>query len=771
MSELWYQQPARQWQEALPLGNGRLGCMVYGRTTTELYQLNEDSVWYGGPQDRTPRDAKRHLPKLRELIRAGRHAEAEELAKLAFFATPASQRHYEPLGNLTLEFKHDDARIQDYRRSLDLDTATLKVQYVYDGVQYTRETFASYPDNVIVTRIVANVEVRFVVRLSRVGENEYETNEFVDSIAADGSTIIMHATPGGRGSNSLCCVVRARCDPAGSVETIGNAMVVRGREVVLFIAAQTTFRHDNIEAVALADTQKAADRGFAELLDRHVSDYRSLYDRMELHLGPVPIEKARLPTDRRLEQSDGDPGLVELYHNFGRYLLISSSREGWKSLPANLQGLWNPSFHPAWGSKYTININLQMNYWPANLCNLSPCEGPFFDLLERVAENGKKTAMTMYGCRGWACHHNTDCFADCDPQDHWMPATLWPLGGAWLSLHVWDSYRFSGDKAFLKRMFPILQGCAEFLLDFLIEDATGEYLVTNPSLSPENSYIDEDGNIGTLCEGSTIDIQIIDALFSAVLHSAAELGIPGDTELLQRIKQSMARLPPMKISPQGYLQEWRTDYVEAEPGHRHTSHLWALHPGDYITPDKTPDLAAAAAVSLRRRAEHGGGHTGWSRAWLINSHARLHQADECLKHVELLLRHSTMPNMLDTHPPFQIDGNFGGCAGIVEMLLQSHETVDEQDGENENNQNADGRLCVIRLLPACPVSRWTCGSVRGVRARGGFEVDFAWEDGVILTPVTVRSALEKKGVLYFPNGEKITFEGPGTHKLGFSGTC
>lgn len=375
--------------------------MVYGRTTTELYQLNEDSVWYGGPQNRTPRDAKRHLQKLRELIRAGRHAEAEGLVKLAFFATPASQRHYEPLGNLTLEFGHDETRVKNYRRALNLDTATLNVQYGYDGVWHTRQTFASYPDSVIVTRIVASAATSLVIRLNRVSEREYETNEFVDTIVANGSTITMHATPGGRGSNRLCCVVRVCCDRAGSVEVVGNSLVIKAKEAVLMLAAKTTFRHDEIEKAALDDLQKADNFGFSNLLDRHLEDYKSLYTRMELRLGPISIEKEKLPTDLRLKNSGEDPGFVGLYHNFGRYLLLSSSRDGWMPLPATLQGLWNPSFQPAWGSKYTINTNLQMNYWPANVCNLSSCELPLFDLLERVADNGKKTAMSMYGCRGY----------------------------------------------------------------------------------------------------------------------------------------------------------------------------------------------------------------------------------------------------------------------------------------------------------------------------------------------------------------------------------
>lgn len=335
-----------------------------------------------------------------------------------------------------------------------------------------------------------------------------------------------------------------------------------------------------------------------------------------------------MSTNERL-LSAPDPSLVVLYHNFGRYLLISCSRPGVKALPATLQGLWNPSFQPAWGSKYTININTQMNYWPANMCNLAECEEPLFDHLERMVERGKVTAKTMYGCRGWAAHHNTDIWADTNPQDRWMPATLWPLGGAWLCYHIWESYSFNGNEQFLLKMFPVLRGCVEFLVDFLVEDPSGHF-VTCPSLSPENTFLTEAGTKGVLCEGSTIDIQIIDAIFSVFIESSSELGL-ADDDLLKSVKASRSRLPPMKIGSFGQLQEWQQDYAEFELGHRHTSHLWGLHPGNSITPRQTPDLAAASAVVLRRRADNGGGHTGWSRAWLVNLQARLGDAEGSLE--------------------------------------------------------------------------------------------------------------------------------------------
>ncbi|KAH6718194.1 glycoside hydrolase family 95 protein [Leptodontidium sp. MPI-SDFR-AT-0119] len=737
-NKLHYTTPASEWSQALPIGNGRLGAMVYGRTTTELLQLNENSVWYGGPQNRTPRDALKNLPRLRELIRSEQHQQAEDLVQKAFFATPHSQRHYEPLGTFTLEFGHSEDGVTNYKRELDLDTATTSVGYEYGGVGFKRQAFASQPDDVLVLRLESSVKSKFTLRLTRVSEREYETNEFVDSVVAgkDG-TIIMHATPGGKGSNKLCCVVKIQCEDDGNFEVAGGCLVVESRKTTIIIAAQTTFRCDDVEYAAVGDASRALEQ--RSLRENHVENYISLYSRMELNLG---IDQSDLSTDQRL-LGPPDGSLIALYHNYGRYLLLSCSRPGMKALPATLQGLWNPSFQPAWGSKYTININTQMNYWPANLCNLSECEIPLFDLLERMAIRGKKTAEIMYGCRGWCAHHNTDIWADTDPQDRWMPATVWPLAGAWLCYHIWEHYQFNGDMEFLKGMYPILRGSVEFLVDFLIEDATGRYFITNPSLSPENTFLSEKNTQGVLCEGSTIDKQIIHAVFSAFVETVSELKLSDD--LLAKALDSRERLPPMSIGSFGQLQEWQKDYIEHEPGHRHTSHLWALHPGNAISLTKTPSLAAASAVVLRRRAEHGGGHTGWSRAWLINLHARLGDDEGCLEHIGRLLKDSTLPNMLDNHPPFQIDGNFGGCAGIIEMLIQSH----------------DG---YIHLLPACP-KEWRDGHLKGVKARGGFEVAFEWEDGVIKEPVVVKSLLGNDGILQFPGGRRVEFDGPGVHHI------
>jgi hypothetical protein len=752
-STLHYATPASKWEESLPIGNGRLGAMVYGRTTTELLQLNENSVWFGGPQERTPPDALTNLPRLRELIRSEQHQAAEDLIRKAFFSTPHSQRHYEPLGTLTIEFGYHDDEISNYSRTLDLETAITSVRYEHRGIVHTREAFASQPDGVLVVQLESSEETEFTIRLTRVSEREYETNEFVDSIKASNNNIIMHATPGGRQSNKLCCVAKAKCQDNGSIQAIGNCLVVKSKKATIVIAAQTTFRYEDIEAQALADAETALRK--PNLRAIHVENYSYLYSRMHLELH---AEASSQPTDQRLQVMP-DPSLVVLYHNYGRYLLISCSRPGIRALPATLQGLWNPSFQPAWGSKYTININTQMNYWPANLCNLAECELPLFDLLERVALNGKKTAEIMYGCRGWCAHHNTDIWADTDPQDRWMPATgrsstlldmsilifataVWPLAGAWLCYHIWESFQFNQDKRLLSRLYPVLRGSVLFLSDFLIEDASGDYLVTNPSLSPENTFLGEQKTTGVLCEGSTIDIQIIDAVFGAYVEVVGILEVKNDDELTAIVRRCRERLPPMSIGSFGQLQEWRKDYEEFEPGHRHTSHLWALHPGDSITRSSTPELAAASAVVLKRRAEHGGGHTGWSRAWLVNLHARLGDSEGCLEHIHRLLKDSTLPNMLDNHPPFQIDGNFGGCAGIIEMLIQSHEGY-------------------INL----PKS-WSSGSLKGVCARGGFQLDFDWEDGKIKEPVLVHSLYGEAGAILFPNStEVVRFEGPGAHAL------
>ncbi|RDW88016.1 hypothetical protein BP6252_00048 [Coleophoma cylindrospora] len=757
--KLRYSGPAASWDEALPVGNGRLGAMMFGGTMTEHLKLNEDSVWYGGEPipRRTPKDALKNLARLRHLIRSELHQEAEELVRNAFFATPYSQRHYEPLGDVILDFGHPLENVEHYERTLDLEKATAAVSYTHHGVKYSRQLFASFPDQVLVMQLDSqSTRTKFTIRVTRLSDKQYATDEFLDSVQSEETSgegrgncegrIIVHATPGGRASNNFCLVLAVRCnDEGGTVTAIGNCLVVDSSRVTIIISAQSKYRHHDVETSALKDAEVALAQ--EAIVTRHVNDYQSLFKRMQLRLSS---QDCALNTNQRLQdvrEGSLDPGLVALYHNYGRYLLISCSRNGPKNtkpLPANLQGIWNPSFQPAWGCKFTININIQMNYWPANICNLSDCEEPLFDLMQRMADNGKKTASEMYGCGGWVAHSNTDIWADTDPQDRWMPGTLWPFGGVWLCIHIWERYLFTGDKDFLRRMFNIYRGSVEFLNDFLIPDATGTYLVTSPSLSPENSFLipGSDRKVGTLCEGSAMDMQLTNALFTGFAHIISELGIADD--LLSSIQEKQRKLPPASIGNFGQLQEWQKDYEEAEPGHRHTSHLWALYPGRDITPETTADLAKASEVVLSRRAMHGGGHTGWSRAWLINLHARLGDSAGCLKHVTELLSKSTLPNLLDTHPPFQIDGNFGGCAGVIEMLIQSHEI-----GPHGT---------IIRLLPACP-SAWDFGSLSGVCARGGLELDFTWKNGRILGPVVLRTrtSTSASGVIVFPSGHNVQF--------------
>ncbi len=707
--KLWYTKPADEWNEALPLGNGYMGAMVYGGTDVEKLSLNEDSLWYGGFHDRVNPSAKAYLPRIRQLLAEDKISEAQYWADLALTATPEGERHFEPLADLTIR-QIGGGTITDYLRELSLDSGIHRVSFTRDGIPTARESFLSYPHQVLAIRIESSRGHR--VNLHR--------GKYMTHIApVDAHTIVLSGQTGD-GGVSYACACRAL---GGDVQIVGNSLLCPPC-VTLLVAAATTFREEDPLAASLARLDTAEALGYDALKAAHIADVVPVMSTCRLEL-PEDESLAALPTDERLTRfcaGNADHGLINTYFAYGRYLLFSSSRPG--SLPANLQGVWNASFLPPWDSKYTININTEMNYWPAEACNLSDMHLPLFDHLHRMYPNGKHVAQTMYGAGGWVAHHNTDLWGDCAPQDAYMPATHWPMGAAWLCLHIMEHYRFTGDQAFLAAHYDLMAEAARFFEETAISLPDGS-LSVSPSCSPENTYCTPTGAQGTLCNCAAMDSQILAALMDALIEAGSILGKPTDVYASFR-----SRLKPVQIN-EGRIMEWtRPDMTETQPGHRHISHLFALYPANQITPDDTEAFAAARAT-LERRLAHGGGHTGWSRAWIICLWARLLDGEKAGENIRLLLEKSTLPNLFDNHPPFQIDGNFGSIAGIAEMLLQSHEGV-------------------LRILPALP-PEWTNGRIYGLKARGGYTVSLTWSDGAWIADILAAH----DGILRISDGRSI----------------
>ncbi|MCL8014910.1 glycoside hydrolase N-terminal domain-containing protein [Streptomyces sp. AS02] len=731
---LYYDKPAGHWLEALPVGNGRLGAMVFGGVQAERLQLNEDTLWAGGPYDPAKPEALHALPRVRELVFAGQWQQAQDLISAHCLGDPVGELMYQTVGDLRLSFATDPG-VTDYARELDLDQAVARTVFTAAGVRHTRDVIASAPDQIIAIRLAADRPGSVSFRAVFDSPQRYEVAAMAGDLVADGRS---GDAEGIVGQVRFRTRVRAMSE-GGTVRCRDGVLaVIDADEVTLLVSTATSHvdhRDTSGDQAARADghLRAAAELPWETLLRRHRLDYQRLFHRVGIDLGDGG-ETAALPTDRRvaLFRDDHDPQLAALYYQYARYLLISCSRPG--TQPANLQGIWNDSLNPPWGSKYTININTQMNYWPADPANLAECFEPLCDLVADLAEAGRRTAAVQYGARGWVAHHNTDLWRGTAMVDDAVAGT-WPCGGAWLCVMLWDHYLFTGDEEALRRHYPLLRGAARFFLDTLVEDPGHGWLVTNPSVSPEMPHHRELNT--SVCAGPTMDMQLLRDLFDACTEAAAVLGtVREDRDFLAEVSAARTRLAPMRIGRLGQLQEWIEDWDElADMTHRHVSHLYGLHPGNQITRRDTPELCRAARRSLELRGDAG---TGWSLAWKINLWARLGEGDRAYKLLadQLTPRH-TAPNLFDLHPPFQIDGNFGAASGITEMMLQSH------TGE-------------VHLLPALP-SRWPHGRVRGLRARGGLEIDLSWHGGRLRRAV-LRAT--RQGETRLRTVDPVTVHGP-----------
>lgn len=712
---LWYLQPAKEWVEALPVGSGKLGAMVFGGVAAEQLQLNEDTLWAGGPYEPINPQAFGALPEIRKLINDGQYEKATELANAKFMAVPVRQQSYQTIGSLKLDFPGLGEAGADYVRDLDLDGAIATTVFTAGGVRYRREVIASAPDGVIAVRLTASRKGAITVDLSFASPLKSKPVASVE-----GTQLVFTGVNEASQGIAAALKFETRVDvraKGGTVSGQGGVLSVKGAdEVVLLIAAATSYRKYNDvsgDPVALnkATLGKLSGKAWAKILADHQADHRALYRRVTVDFGRTRADL--LPTDERIKQSPttDDPSLASLYFQFGRYLLIACSRPG--SQPANLQGIWNEKTFAPWGGKYTININTEMNYWPAEPTSLPELVEPLIALVQDIAETGTRMAKAMYGARGWVTHHNTDLWRATGPIDG-AKFGVWPTGGAWLCKHVWDHYDYNRDKAYLARVYPLMKGSARFFLDTLVVDPKFGVLVTSPSISPENDH----GHGSSLVAGPTMDQAIIRDLFDNCLKAEAVLG--ADQAFVAEVKAARDKLAPYKIGKDGQLQEWQEDWdADAKDiHHRHVSHLYGLFPSDQVSIDTTPKLAAAAKQTLVTRGDLS---TGWAIAWRLNLWSRLGEGDHAHGILKLLLGpERTYPNMFDAHPPFQIDGNFGGASGMTEMVMQSR-----------NDR--------IYLLPALP-SAWPTGHITGLRARGAIGVDVRWTGGKLVEAVLTAKA-------------------------------